>query len=144
MPYTYHYPRAAITVDCLVHRQKNSSKEILLIQRKNEPYQGRWALPGGFIEMDETLYEAAVRELREETGLSIPSLEQFHTFDAVGRDPRHRTISTVFIGKPDNDSGTLKASSDASEVKWFSLKNLPDLAFDHTDIIQLAIQRKLI
>ena len=144
MPYTYHYPRAAVTVDCLVCRHRDNNCQILLIQRKNEPYQGRWALPGGFMDMDETLYEAAVRELREETGLSIPSLEQFYTFDSVDRDPRHRTISTVFIGKQDIDSGTLKASSDASEVKWFSLKNLPGLAFDHNDIIQLAIQRKLI
>ena len=144
MPYTYHYPRAAVTVDCLVYRQKNSAKEILLIQRKNEPFKDMWALPGGFIEMDETLKEAAVRELREETGLNLTRLEQFHTFDSVDRDPRHRTISTVFIGKPDNDSGMLKASSDASEVKWFSLENLPVLAFDHNDIIHPAIQRSLI
>jgi 8-oxo-dGTP diphosphatase len=144
MPYTYHYPRPAVTVDCLVFRQNSSTREILLIQRKNEPYKGKWALPGGFLEMGETLNEAAVRELREETGLNISVLEQFHTFDAVNRDPRHRTISTVFIGTPDKDSGTLKASSDASEVEWFNLKSLPILAFDHNEIIHLAIHRKLI
>ena len=144
MPYTYNYPRAAVTVDCLVYRLANSAREILLIQRKNEPYKGKWALPGGFLEMDENLHDAAVRELREETGLSIPVLEQFHTFDAVDRDPRHRTISTVFIGKPGKGSGTLKAASDASEAKWFKLLNLPGLAFDHNEIIDLAIQRKLI
>jgi len=144
MPYTYHYPRPAVTVDCLVYRQESNSREILLIKRKDEPYKGKWALPGGFLEMNETLHDAAVRELREETGLSIPVLEQFHTFDAVDRDPRHRTISTVFIGQPGKGSGTVKASSDASEAKWFSLINLPGLAFDHSEIIDLAIQQKRI
>jgi 8-oxo-dGTP diphosphatase len=140
MPYSYPYPRPAVTVDCLVFRRNNNRRQILLIQRKNEPYKGRWALPGGFIEMDETLLEAAVRELREETGLNVPVLEQFRTFDAIDRDPRHRTISTVFIGSVGNESGSLKASSDASRAKWHSIDNLPDLAFDHKDIIRQAIE----
>ena len=144
MPYSYHYPRPAVTVDCLVYREENGHREVLLIQRKNDPYKGKWALPGGFIEMDETLLEAAVRELREETGLNIPVMEQFRTFDAIGRDPRHRTISTVFIGNTGNVSGRLRASSDASKVGWHSIDKLPDLAFDHKDIIRLAIQRKLL
>jgi len=143
MPYTYNYPRAAVTVDCLVYRNTGKDTEILLIKRKNEPFKDRWALPGGFIEMDETLYEAALRELKEETGLFVPSLKQFHTFDAVDRDPRHRTISTVFTGKAGRDSGTASASSDARDVEWFCISDLPDLAFDHRDIIGQAIQRKI-
>ena len=143
MPYTYNYPRAAVTVDCLVYRNVENETEILLVKRKYNPFKDRWALPGGFIEMNETLYEAAVRELQEETGLYVPGLQQFHTFDAVDRDPRHRTISTVFTGKATMGNGTASASSDASEVKWFSIGNLPHLAFDHKDIIGLAIQRKV-
>ena len=128
-----------MTVDCLIFRTASASREILLIRRSNDPYQGMWALPGGFIGMDETLEKAAVRELREETGLEVRQLEQFRTFDRVDRDPRHRTISTVFIGSVEQDSSTVTAGSDAGEAGWFPLIHLPDLAFDHREIIDLAL-----
>ena len=144
MPYIYEYPRPAVTVDCLVHRLAGNQPEILLIKRNNEPFRGMWALPGGFVGMDETLVKAAKRELSEETGLVITGLEQFHTFDKVDRDPRHRTISTVFIGTVEYAGAKTIAGSDAGDVKWFPLTQLPELAFDHNEIIRLAIERNAI
>ena len=144
MPYIYEYPRPAVTVDCLVHRTTGNRQEILLIRRNNEPFKGMWALPGGFVGMDETLVKAARRELNEETGLVIACLEQFHTFDKVDRDPRHRTISTVFIGRVEHAGAKITAGSDAGDVNWFSLTQLPELAFDHDEIIRLAMERNAI
>jgi 8-oxo-dGTP diphosphatase len=142
MACTYEYPRPAVTVDCLIsRRQKNGAMEILLVKRRYEPFSNSWALPGGFIHMDETLHDAAVRELKEETGLSMPHLEQFHTFDEVDRDPRHRTISTVFTARADPSGTDIRAASDAREVRWFPLTALPPLAFDHEKIIRLALER---
>ena len=144
MPFAYDHPRPAVTVDCLVHRNKPWGKEILLVKRKHEPYKGRWALPGGFVNMDETLYEAAVRELGEETGLHLQDLTQFHTFDAVDRDPRHRTITTVFYGETGDGSDQIMAASDAGDARWVPLDDLPELAFDHDRIISLALQRGIL
>jgi 8-oxo-dGTP diphosphatase len=144
MSFIYNYPRPAVTVDCLIYSGKGQLKEVLLIKRNNEPFKGMWALPGGFLGMDETLEQAAIRELREETGIGVNHLEQFHTFDRIDRDPRHRTISTVFIGKIDQDRPTVMAGSDAGEAGWFNLTHLPRLAFDHEDIIQLARKRNAI
>jgi 8-oxo-dGTP diphosphatase len=95
-----------------------------------------WALPGGFLDMDETLEEAALRELKEETGITGVELKQFHTFSKVNRDPRHRTITTVFIGYADNDIA-LKAGDDAAKAQWFALDKLPPLAFDHGDVMEI-------
>jgi 8-oxo-dGTP diphosphatase len=144
MPYTYEYPRPAVTVDCLIHRITGNRKEILLVRRNNEPFKGMWALPGGFVRMNETLVRAARRELNEETGLEIGSLEQFHTFDKVDRDPRHRTISIVFTGRIEQDVVKITAGSDAGDVNWFPLAQLPELAFDHDEIIRLAMVRNAI
>jgi 8-oxo-dGTP diphosphatase len=144
MAYTYEYPRPAVTVDCLVIRTTGNEKEILLIRRGNDPFCGKWALPGGFIGMDETLVQAAQRELREETGLEVSGLEQFRTFDKVDRDPRHRTISTVFIGRPEQGTNNVTAGSDAGEAKWFPLTSLPELAFDHNEIVRMAAALKVI
>jgi len=141
MPYTYQYPRPAVTVDIIIIKNKAQEKEILLIERGIEPFKGMWALPGGFVEMDETLKQAAIRELKEETGLEDISLIQFKTYGDPNRDPRHRTISIVYynILKPGSNPKPF-AGDDASKVKWFQLSNLPDLAFDHKKIIHEAIK----
>lgn len=131
--YAYEYPRPAVTVDALVLCKQRA--ELLLIQRKNEPFKNSWALPGGFVDMNETLEEAVKRELKEETNLTISSLKQFKTYSKVNRDPRGRTISTVFYAILDQKPSNLYAKDDAKNLKWFSLGNLPTLAFDHNEII---------
>ena len=98
MSYTYDYPRPALTVDAVVFRKTTKQLEVLLIQRKHYPFEGMWALPGGFVEMEETVEQAVVRELEEETSLKIEGLKQLHTFSELGRDPRGRTISVTFYG----------------------------------------------
>ena len=110
---------------------------MLLIERKHTPYEGMWALPGGFLEMDETLEEAALRELQEETGIFGVELKQFHTFSKVNRDPRHRTITTVFIGYTD-DNISIEAGDDAAKAQWFSMNELPSLAFDHGEVMEMV------
>jgi 8-oxo-dGTP diphosphatase len=139
--YTYQYPRPTVTVDIIVLR-KNMT-EILLIKRLNPPFEGNWALPGGFLDMNETLEEAAVRELKEETGLSGISLQQLHAFSALDRDPRHRTISVVFYGILAGNHADAVAGSDAKEAKWFNLNHLPPLAFDHDYILEIAFEKLL-
>jgi len=143
MPYTYKYPRPALTVDSIVFRKTEGDTFILLIKRKNPPFENCWAIPGGFVGMDELLADAAARELFEETGLTGLELEQFHTFDAINRDPRHRTISVVFVGFMQNDQ-IAKAGDDAAETAWFPLQQLPLLAFDHENIIQKIKEKYLI
>ena len=140
MPYTYKYPRPALTVDCVIFQKSKKANQVLLIQRVFPPFEGKWALPGGFIEMDERLIDAAKRELKEETGLENMDIRQFFTFDKIDRDPRGRTISVVFTGILKRTPPPVKAASDATEAKWFDLKKLPELAFDHEEIIQYAIK----
>ncbi len=132
--FSYKYPRAALTVDAIVFAKENGSTYILLIQRGNEPFKNMWALPGGFIEMDETLENACKRELDEETGLKVEKMTQFRTFDAVNRDPRHRTISVVFFAEL-HERKTVKGGDDAARAEWFSISDLPELAFDHSQIL---------
>lgn len=135
MTFTYKYPRPAVTTDAIVTSEKNGERLILLIRRKSDPYKNSWALPGGFINLDETLEEACKRELEEETGLSVTDLKQFFTFDEISRDPRGRTLSVVFythIPEP----VPVKGSDDATEAIWFPLDSLPPLAFDHEKIIK--------
>lgn len=141
MSFTYEYPRPAVTVDAVIFRESNSGWMILLIKRGNDPYKDMWALPGGFIDMNETLEEAIARELFEETGLENMKLEQLHTFSTVNRDPRHRTISTVFWGIIQSSEISLNAGDDASEAAWFAIDKLPDLAFDHSEVIQIALRK---
>jgi len=143
MSFSYEYPRPAVTVDAAVFRKTEDQWLILLIRRGKEPFKGMWALPGGFIEMDETLESAIARELEEETGLKGLELRQLHTFSEVHRDPRHRTISTVFTGIVLPGQGEASAGDDASEVQWFQLSNLPELAFDHQAVITMAVHRLL-
>ncbi len=135
MTYTYKYPRPAVTVDMAVVRKKGDGYELLLIQRKHDPFAGKWALPGGFVDMDETVEEAADRELYEETNLKNIPLEQFHVFSQPGRDPRGHTISVVFIGFLTGEQD-VKAKDDAQEARWFPLDKLPELAFDHAEIVE--------
>ncbi len=136
MTYTYDYPRPAVTTDVLLLARQ--PQKLLLIQRGNNPFKGLWALPGGFVDMDEDLPTAALRELEEETGITDVSITQFKTYGAVGRDPRHRTISVVYTAVVDCP---LKAQGmdDAADAQWFELDKLPKLAFDHQLIIEEAI-----
>ena len=137
--YTYLYPRPALTVDAVVVAGHHSAYQLLLIERKKYPYEGQWALPGGFVDMDETLDQACIRELKEETGLELPEMQQFRVFDAINRDPRHRTVSVVFyafIGDPKPVAG----ADDAALAQWFPIDDLPELAFDHGEIVKMFRQ----
>lgn len=133
--YSYKYPRAALTVDAIVYFVEEKTPKVLLIERGRDPFKNKWALPGGFIELDERLEQACIRELEEETGLEVNEMKQFRAYDAVDRDPRHRTISVVFSVKLDAEQ-KVKGSDDASNAAWFSLDELPDLAFDHAQILK--------
>lgn len=135
MAFTYTYPRPALTVDAIVVAENRNKREILLIRRGKVPFEGAWALPGGFVDMDETLEAACLRELEEETGLKLPALEQFRVFDAPGRDPRQRTISVVFYAFLPEVVGVC-GNDDAAEACWFPLFHLPPLAFDHREIVE--------
>ena len=141
MTYTYEYPRPALTVDIILFAKEPDDLSILLIKRNHVPFDGMWALPGGFIEIDETLEHATNRELHEETGINGIALEQFYVFDSINRDPRHRVISIVFTGILFSKLSDIKAGDDAKEVKWFSIREVPQLAFDHEEIIRKAIER---
>ncbi len=138
MTYTYEFPRPAVTADILLVHRNGQKATVLLVRRKHPPFQGQWALPGGFMNMDETLRQAALRELREETGIRLSGLEPFRVFDEPGRDPRGRTITLVFYAFLDEIPAGAAAADDAAELSWFSLDNLPALAFDHSEIIDLA------
>jgi len=137
--YVYDYPRPAVTSDVAVLRLEKIP-EILLVQRRDPPFPKMWALPGGFMELEETLEEAARRELLEETGIRAVELIRFGTYDKPGRDPRGRTITQVFVMIWKEEMGTPKAGSDAAALRWFSLDNLPALAFDHLEIITDVIR----
>lgn len=139
MSYTYEYPRPMLCVDIVVLRKNSNRHEILLIKRLNEPFKDHWALPGGFIEMEEDLIESAFRELEEETGITQIELRQLKTYGAPGRDPRGRTISVVFGGFL-NSGQKAKAGDDAKETQWFSVDELPPLAFDHDIIIKESLK----
>jgi 8-oxo-dGTP diphosphatase len=140
--YVYDWPRPMVTVDAAVFRISSGKISLLLINRKNEPYKGQWAIPGGFVDMDEELEDAVVRELAEETGLTGVPLEQMHTFGTIGRDPRGRQITIVFMGVANEQQTAIKAGDDAAQAKWFDIENLPDnLAFDHDRVIKFAIEK---
>jgi 8-oxo-dGTP diphosphatase len=138
--FTYNFPRPAVTVDVvLISREKDP--RVLLIRRKHEPFAGKWAIPGGFVNIDEPLEAAARRELAEETGLRVHKLEQLHTFGDPGRDPRGRTISVVYLAQVNPKKLKPKAADDAAEVGWHSLLRPPPLAFDHAQILAHARRR---
>ena len=138
--YTYEYPHPSVTTDCVVFAFDGKSLNLLLINRGVEPYKGSWALPGGFIHMDETAEDGALRELKEETGVEDIYLEQFHTFTTVDRDPRERVMTIAFLAFIRQDDYSVVAGDDAAKAQWFSLSDLPELAFDHEDIIRDTIK----
>lgn len=137
MSYTYKYPRPAVTTDCVVFTKEEEPK-VLLIQRGNEPYKGCWAFPGGFMNMEETAEECAVRELKEETGLTVKQIQQIGAYSKVDRDPRGRTVSIAYLAIVDAPTA-VSGMDDAAKAAWFPLASLPDLAFDHQDIMTDAI-----
>ena len=140
--YVYDWPRPMVTVDAAVFTFSGDKARVLLINRGNEPFKGKWALPGGFIDMDEELEDAVVRELEEETGLTGVRLEQMRTFGTVGRDPRGRMISIAFIGIATKGQATIRAGDDAAQAQWFDIENLPkDMAFDHNEVVRFAIEK---
>jgi 8-oxo-dGTP diphosphatase len=141
MPHTYQYPRAALTVDCVVFGFGEDELKVLLIQRALEPFKGRWALPGGFVRVDETVDEAARRELGEEAGLKHVFLEQLYTFGEVGRDPRERVVSVAYYALVKLSDHRAKAATDAADAEWFPISKVPRLAFDHAEILATALAR---
>ncbi len=141
MKFSYRYPRAALTVDCVVFGFDEGELKVLLIERGLEPFQGRWALPGGFVRVDETLDEAARRELEEEAGLKNVFLEQLYTFGALERDPRERVVSVSYYALVKLADYSTKASTDATDARWFPISRVPRVAFDHADILVTALTR---
>jgi len=135
MSYTYEYPRPSVTADVLVFSIRDGALQILLIERKIEPFQGCWAIPGGFIHMDEDIHEGAARELAEETGLSGIALRQLGAYGAPDRDPRGRVITIAFLALVPSDDLVAIGGSDAQDAQWFAMDDLPALAFDHQTIL---------
>ena len=141
MAHTYRYPRAALTVDCAVYGFDGEELKVLLIERALEPFKGQWALPGGFVHVEETLDAAARRELVEETGLKQVYLEQLYTFGRVDRDPRDRVVSVAYYALVKLSDHHAQAATDAANAEWFSLARVPRLAFDHAEILAAARER---
>ncbi|AKQ70433.1 putative Nudix-like regulator [Myxococcus hansupus] len=141
MSYTYEYPRPALTVDCVVFGLDDDDLKVLLIRRGVEPFAGRWALPGGFVRMEESLDDAARRELEEESGVRPGHLEQLYTFGTPGRDPRGRVVTVAYFALVKLSDHVPHASTDAREAAWFSVWDTPKLAFDHADVLGTALQR---
>jgi len=139
--HAYEYPRAALAVDCVVFGLDERDLKVLLIQRKIPPFQHAWALPGGFVRLDETHHNAAARELREEAGVSDVYLEQLYTFGDIGRDPRERVVTVAYYALAKLGDHRIRAATDAMGVGWFALDDLPKLAFDHDMIVERAHER---
>ena len=138
--YIYEWPRPMVTADALVFAHSGGKTRVLLIKRGNEPFKGKWAVPGGFVNMDEELEDAVVRELAEETGLTGVQLEQMRTFGTLDRDPRGRVITIVFMGIVKEEQMKVEAGDDAAEAQWFDIDELPeDMAFDHNEVIRFAV-----
>ena len=137
--YCYEYPRPAVTADCILFGVEDKTLHVLLIERGNDPFKGKWALPGGFLDEDETIEACAARELKEETGLEGIALEQFYTFSEPGRDPRGRSIAVAFIAIINMHEHEAKAGDDAANIRWFPVDALPELAFDHNKVIKKAL-----
>ena len=138
MAYTYKYPRPAVTADCIVITREAEPK-VLLIQRGSEPFKGRWAFPGGFMNMDETTEQCAIRELEEETGLQVNNVIQIEAYSKVDRDPRGRTVTIAYLAILDRPLAVI-GQDDAAKAEWWPLSNLPELAFDHDRIMQDAVR----
>jgi len=140
--YIYDWPRPMVTVDAVVFGLFKNKFKLLLIKRGREPFKGKWAMPGGFVAMDEELELAVARELEEETGMINVPLTQMHTFGRCGRDPRGRQISIAFVGIATKGLNKIKAGDDAAKARWFDIENLPeDMAFDHNEMAESAIRK---
>ena len=141
MPYTYEYPRPALTVDCAVFGLDDEDLKVLLIQRAHEPFAGCWALPGGFVDVGESPEQAARRELQEETGLGNVFLEQLYTFGQPDRDPREHVVSVAHYAVVRIRGRRVRAADDARRADWFAVRDPPPLAFDHEKILRMALER---
>ncbi len=137
--YCYKYPHPAVTTDCVIFGFDGENLKILLIERGIEPYKGKWALPGGFLNPEESAEIGALRELQEETGLANVYIEQFHTYSAPDRDPRERVITIAFLALVKLQE--VKGGDDAANAQWFAIDNVPQLAFDHDLILRDALCR---
>jgi len=141
MSYSYEYPRAALTVDCVVFGLDDDDLKVLLIQRDLPPFEGKWALPGGFVRLDETLEESARRELQEETGIENVYLEQLYTVGELKRDPRERVVTVAYYALVKLSDHQVQAATDARNAAWFAVEDVPPLAFDHQNILEMAHER---
>ncbi len=139
--FSYEYPHPAVTVDIVIFTLSADQLKLLLIRRGGDPFRGHWALPGGFVNMDESLEKAARRELEEETGVAGVYLEQLYTFGKPDRDPRERVITVAYYALVPAEMLNVQAASDAEAVAWFGLGELPELAFDHKEIVSMAHER---
>jgi len=149
MAYTYEYPRPAVTADCVVITKERlrvgakagmAEPKVLLIQRGDEPFKGAWAFPGGFMNMDETTEQCAIRELEEETGLKVSEAHQIGAYSKVDRDPRGRTVTVAYLAIVDAPMA-VSGQDDAAKAQWFLLSALPELAFDHDEIMREAVKK---
>lgn len=136
-PYQYRYPHHAVTTDCVIFGFDGTNLNVLLVERGLEPFKGCWAFPGGFLRPDETAEQCAMRELKEETGLSTAYMKQFHIFSAVDRDPRERVLTVAFNALV--QLSAVQGGDDAASAKWFPISEVPQLAFDHAEILQMAL-----
>lgn len=137
--YCYKYPHPAVTTDCVIFGFDGSELQVLLIERGIEPFKGKWAFPGGFLNMDETAGEGAMRELKEETGLENAYIEQFNTYSEPGRDPRERVITIAHYALVRIQE--VKGGDDAAKAQWFPIDEVPQLAFDHDKILRDAMRK---
>ena len=136
--YTYDYPRPAVTADSVVFCNGSDGLSVLLIERANDPFKGCWAFPGGFMDMEENAENCAKRELKEETGMEVRSLEYLGTFSEVNRDPRGRTITIAYYAVIEKSE--VKGADDAIQARWFPIDSIPPLAFDHDKILRMALE----
>ena len=141
MAFKYEYARPALTVDCVVFGLDDEDLKVLLIERDLPPFEGKWALPGGFVRVDESVDDAALRELQEETGVKKVFLEQLYTVGNLGRDPRERVVTVAYYALARLSSHKVKAATDARQALWFAIDDLPKLAFDHDKILTMAHER---
>lgn len=137
----HQYEKPSVTVDIVIFTIQDKELKVLLVRRGLEPFKGEWAIPGGFVRIEESLEEAAKRELAEETGVRDVYLEQLYTFGEPKRDPRGRVITVSYMALVNSENIGLKATTDVSEAKWFSINNLPQVAFDHEKILDYALKR---
>lgn len=140
--YSYEHPRPALTVDVVIFTVQDQALKVLLIQRRDDPFRHRWALPGGFVALEESLEMAAARKLNEETGVTAAYLEQLYTYGEPGRDPRGRVVSVAYFALISSDTQIHHPSgNDALPVNWFIYNQMPSLAFDHDQIVHYAVRR---